>query len=149
MLKTKYILCNIVTVITLVGIMAFYGNTHKGKMKGTNTMKIRIGKSIFTARLYDNAAAKAFSNLLPITVVLTELNGNEKYADLPTKLPVDSHKPNMIKDGDIMLFGSATLVLFYKSFATPYSYTRLGKVDDTSGLEDALGSGNVEITFEH
>ena len=52
---------------------------------------------------------------------------------------------------DILLFeftGSRTLVLFYKNHSTSYSYTRLGKVDDTTDLASILGSGNATITFE-
>jgi hypothetical protein len=56
--------------------------------------------------------------------------------------------PEMIQIGDLMLYGSKTFVLFYKSFSTPYSYTKLGSIDDVKGLASSLGSGNVTITFE-
>ena len=148
MLTSKPILAYMVSIGTLVGKMAFHGGTHVIRNKSTNTMKIKIGKTIFTATLYDNPTAKTFAALLPITLNLTDLNGNEKYVDLPVNLPVDDYKPHKINDGDIMLFGSSTLVLFYQSFTTPYRYTMLGKIDDTSGIEAAFGSGNVELTFE-
>lgn len=79
---------------------------------------------------------------------MIELNSDEKYYDLSNNLPTNSSNPGSIINGDLMLFGSRTLVLFYKTFSTSYSYTRLGKVDDTTGLADALGKGNVTVTIE-
>ncbi|WP_245563698.1 cyclophilin-like fold protein [Spirosoma luteum] len=110
-------------------------------------MRIKVGTRTFTATLYDNATATAFKARLPMTVTMTELNGNEKYADLPDNLPVKASNPGAIQNGDLMLYGANTLVLFYKSFSTPYSYTRMGRIDNPTGLAAALGSGNVMVTF--
>ncbi|RKT01805.1 cyclophilin-like fold protein [Chryseobacterium defluvii] len=111
-------------------------------------VKIKVGSQTFTATLLDNNSAKAFKEMLPLTINMVELNANEKYYDLPNSLPTNSSNPGTIKNGDLMLYGSKTLVLFYKIFSTSYSYTKLGSVDDVTGLASALGSGNVTITFE-
>ena len=110
-------------------------------------LKIIIGSSAFTGTFYNNATANTFKSRLPMTINMSELNGNEKYFDLRTSLPTNASNPAGIQAGDLMLYGSNTLVLFYKSFATSYSYTAIGRFDDVSGLTAALGSGNVEITF--
>src|SRR6266513_5120204 len=103
-------------------------------------MKIKIGNSTFTATLYDNATVTAFRSLSPLTVNMVELNGNEKYVDLSRNLPTNAANPGTIQNGDVMLYGSATLVLFYKTFSTSYSYTKLGRIDDVTGLVAALGT---------
>jgi hypothetical protein len=111
-------------------------------------MNIRIGTKTFTATLADNETAAAFKALLPLTITMVELNGNEKYWDLSSSLPIKASNPGTIQAGDLMLYGASTLVLFYKTFSTSYSYTKLGQIDDVAGLTAALGTGNVAVTFE-
>ena len=111
-------------------------------------MKIKIGNSTFTATLYENATATAFKSILPLTVNMVELNGNEKYVDLSRNLPTKAANPGTIQNGDLMLYGSSTLVLFYKTFSTSYGYTKIGRIDDVTGLIASLGTGNVSVTFE-
>ena len=93
-------------------------------------------------------ATEALLDLLPLTLNMQELNGNEKYATLPQALPTDAAQPGQIQTGDLMLYGSDCLVLFYEDFPTSYSYTPLGKIDDPQGLAQALGAGNVEVHLE-
>ena len=83
-----------------------------------------------------------------MTVAMSELNGNEKLYNFSANLPINTSNPGTIHTGDLMIYGSNTLVLFYKSFPTQYSYTRLGKINDTTGLATAVGSGSVTVTFE-
>lgn len=113
-----------------------------------NKLKITIGKSSFNVTLYDNAAVTAFKAMLPMTISMSEMNGNEKLHYLPNRLPTSTSASGKIYSGDLMLWGSDCLVLFYKNFSSSYSYTKLGYTDDASGLETALGKGNATITFE-
>lgn len=112
-----------------------------------SSIKIIAGGKTFSATLCDSKAAQAFAALLPLTVDMSELNGNEKYFYLQSSLPTASVRPSDIHEGDLMLFGDNCLVLFYKSFSTSYSYTPLGCIDDPAGLSDALGNGSATVTF--
>ena len=111
-------------------------------------LKITIGANAFTATLYKNETATAFKEKLPMTITMNELNGNEKYFDLPGNLPANASNPGTIQAGDLMLYVSNTLVLFYKSFTTSYNYTPIGRIENTEGLAAALGAGNVTVKFE-
>ncbi|WP_394666125.1 cyclophilin-like fold protein [uncultured Chryseobacterium sp.] len=111
-------------------------------------LKITINSKVFKVNLKDNATAKAFKELLPLTLDMKELNSNEKYAELSESLPVNASIPGTIQNGDLMLYGSNVVVLFYKTFSTSYAYTKIGKVDHADDLADALGSDNVLVKFE-
>jgi hypothetical protein len=128
------------------------GSPNRNSENNDTTMKskikIMVNSQTFTATLFDNNSAKAFREMLPVTIKMIELNGNEKYFDLPENLPTDATKPKSIRTGDLMVYGSNTFVLFYKTFSTSYSYTGLGRIDDPSGLAAALGSGDITVTFE-
>jgi hypothetical protein len=113
----------------------------------SDTIAIKIGSREFTGTLVDNPTATAFRAMLPLTMDMTELNGNEKYFDLAKSLPTNASNPGQINAGDFLLYGSKTLVLFYEAFSTSYSYTRIGKVDNPIGLAEAVGSGNAVVTI--
>lgn len=123
-------------------------NQYETENIDTMKLKITIGTSSFSATLQNNATANAFKERLPLTLTMTELNNNEKYADLVESLPTNASNPGTIQNGDLMLYGSNTLVLFYKTFSTSYNYTKIGKTNNPEGLLEILGSGNVAVTFE-
>lgn len=106
-----------------------------------------VGERRLAITLANTDAARTFAAQLPLTLDMAELNGNEKYADLSQALPTDASRPGTIRNGDLMLYGSNTLVVFYKTFRSSYSYTRLGHVNDPAGLEQALGQGSVRVVF--
>lgn len=108
---------------------------------------IKVGDQIFSAILYDNDTARALTEKLPLTITMNELNGNEKYYYFSESLPTDAKKTEQIRTGDIMLYGSDCLVLFYEDFSTSYSYTPVGHISNSDGLAKALGDANVRVSF--
>lgn len=110
-------------------------------------MWMTVGDRRFAITLADTEAARAFAALLPLTLDMEELNGNEKKKQLPGALPTNAIRPGTIRNGDLMLWGARTVVVFYQSFDSPYSYTRLGQVVNPTGLAQALGEGDVRVVF--
>lgn len=66
---------------------------------------------------------------------MNKLNGNEIYYCFDQDLPTNSYQSHNIETGDIMLFGSSCLVIFYESLQTNYSYSRIGKISTPDGLK--------------
>ena len=112
-------------------------------------INIIVGSKSFTATLADSETGEAFAALLPLSVTMNELNGNEKYHYLSSSLPTAAYQPGTINAGDLMLYGNNCVVLFYETFNSSYSYTRIGAIDNPSGLAEALGVGNVSVRFEN
>ena len=110
-------------------------------------MWMTVGERRFAITLANTEAARAFAAMLPLTIDMPDLNSNEKHVTLPKALPTTTIRPGTIHNGDLMLYGSQTLVVFYLTFDSIYSYTRLGRVDDPTDLARVLGSGTARIKF--
>lgn len=111
--------------------------------KDTSNMKVIINEIEYTINLENNSAAKKLYELAPFDVTMKDLNNNEKYIYLASSFPIDPYKPGHIEQGDVMLFDNGCLVIFYKSFDTPYNYTKIGHIDN---LPD-LGNDSVSVKF--
>jgi hypothetical protein len=132
----------------LVGLLVFgAGEAGQHTNPEVSRMWMTVGERRFAITLTDSAAARAFAALLPLTLDMSDLNNNEKHVSLPRALPANASRPGTIRSGDLMLYGTDTLVVFYLTFDSSYSYTRLGRVDDPAGLAQALGPRNVRIRF--
>ena len=119
----------------------------QGEQKEMSKITITINNKNFTATLENNETTKELVKELPIEITMSELNGNEKYYYMSSSLPTDSKRVGKIKTGDIMLYGSDYLVIFYDSFSTPYSYTRIGKIDNPDSLKSVVGKKSIEVTI--
>lgn len=119
------------------------GNEEAETMK----MNVQVGGRTFTATLEDNAAADALVEMMekaPVTIEMSDYSGFEKVGSLGQSLPA-SNSQTTTQPGDIVLYQGNQIVIFYGT--NSWSYTRLGRIDDLTGWEDALGSGDVTVTF--
>lgn len=110
-------------------------------------MNVQVGNSTFTATLENNSAVSSFIKMMqkaPVVISMSDYSGFEKVGSLGTSLPA-SNSQTTTQSGDIVLYGGNQIVVFYGS--NSWSYTRLGRIDDLSGWEEALGSGDITITF--
>ncbi len=94
--------------------------------------------------LENNSTTSALIKLLPLELSMNDLNDNEKYVYLNESLPTNTYSPKRIEAGDVMLFGDNCLVVFYESFDTSYSYSKIGHINNLPSLDD----GNISISID-
>jgi hypothetical protein len=114
------------------------------------TMKIRMGVegTVITATLDDNATARDFVSLLPLTLTLQDYAATEKVSDLPRKLTTVGAPPgSKPSSGDITYYSPwGNLALFHKSAAYASGLVRLGKFD--SGVDALRRPGSLRVSIE-
>ena len=112
-------------------------------------IEVIIKNEHYKVELEDNRSADIFLERLPLKIKVKELNGNEKYGIISKKIPSDRSYSGNIEVGDLMLYGDDCIVLFYKSFYTPYSYTKLGRIVEKDRLQKNISEDdyNLEIIF--
>lgn len=111
-------------------------------------LNIKINGTAFQLELADNQTAKELQKILPKKFSMEDLHQNEKFFDLPEILPRNELAVGKIEAGDVMLYGDRTLVIFYRSFETSYSYTRIGKILESEELAKVVGDSAVEIEIQ-
>ena len=146
MKKISILVISLLTILLISGCSKQNGEIEKrsDKMQEVKTVKVIINNNSMDLELESNKTAESFVNLLPKEYNMTELNGNEKYVYIKDSLPTNQTNPKTINKGDVYLFGDNCLVIFYKSFETSYSYTKIGHINN---LPD-LGGGNITVSFE-
>ena len=119
-------------------------NTEENKVANMN---VQVGDVVFLATLEENEAVSALVEMMresPVVIQMSDYSGFEKVGPLGTSLPA-SNSQTTTQAGDIVLYNGNQIVIFYGS--NSWSYTRLGYIDDLTGWEDALGSGDVTVIF--
>jgi hypothetical protein len=109
--------------------------------------RLLINGKEFVVRLADNeTTSQLIYEHFPLEMNMQELNGNEKYFYLPTEVRFNKEVKD-IHAGDIKLYGNDCIVLFYRDTKSHYKYTDIGTIENTFGLEEALGEGSVYVQF--
>jgi len=136
-------------IVVFILIILFTGVFWGTGFTQQNYMNIKIDNKIFKIVLEDNKTVKTLTQKLPITLEMSDLNNNEKYCYLNFTLPTDSKSVKSIKKGDVMLFGNSCLVIFYKSFTTSYSYTKIGHIENPADIETISDKKSIEVSFNN
>lgn len=104
---------------------------------------ININNKKLEIDLENNSTVSALVKMLPLNLSMSDLNSNEKYVYLDESLPTNTYSPKHIEAGDVMLFGDNCLVIFYESFDTSYSYSKIGHINNLPELD----GGNVSVNL--
>ena len=122
-------------------------NNILGEDKEQYYLKIK-GKE-YQIQSEDNETVNKIKSKFPLTITMTNLNSNEVYYYFTGEsFPTNIKSVGTINQGDIYLYQSNCLVLFYKTFSTSYSYTKIGKVIAPNGLDTLIGSDKtVEVQW--
>ncbi len=112
---------------------------------GKNLIKIKIEDTVFEATLLDNQTSQAFIKKLPLSIPMEDFNQNEKFYRFSENFPVNPVKIENIKTGDIVFYENNFLVIFYEDFKTPYNYTLIGTINDTSNLKQVLKKNKIIV----
>ena len=119
-------------------------NANTNTKEEENVMKININSEKYVINVENEALMEEIYNALPETFTMNELNGNEKYYYLNSTMKnANSEAVGQVQKGDVMLFGSDCLVIFYDSFETEFRYTKIGHIDNLGNI----GSSNVEVSI--
>jgi hypothetical protein len=113
-------------------------------------MKIRLtfdGKAV-QATLLDNATARDFLSLLPMTLTLEDYNATEKIGYPPRKLSTAGGPAGVDPSvGDIAYYAPwGNLAIFYKDFGYSRGLISLGRID--SGVAALSLPGSLKVTIE-
>ena len=143
-MKRMLIICTLILVSISLGYFCLKKNknnidiTQKKDYKKENNigMIVRINNQNYDVFWENNDTVNGLIDILPIDLTMKDLNNNEKYVYLDKQLPSNPYYPKEIKKGDIMLYGSNCLVIFYKDFNSNYSYTKIGHINDLPEFDD-------------
>ena len=115
----------------------------------TKMLRMTIGNTAVTVDWENNESVEALKALCenePLVIQMSMYGGFEQVGSIGSRLP-SSDVQTTTSSGDIVLYSSSQIVVFYGS--NLWAYTRLGHITDqnASGMADLLSNGNVTVTI--
>lgn len=110
-------------------------------------LKITVGEQEFPAAFEDNSSAREFQELLaqgPLTIQMEDYGGFEKVGTLGSTLTRNDQRITT-QPGDVILYQGNQITIYYGT--NTWSFTRLARITDLTGLTEALGDGTVQVIF--
>ena len=115
---------------------------------GEMRVNITVGDTVLTAVLEDNAATRAWTEQMPVTLPMMDLYGREMcYRYGAGTFPTDELRSDGYEVGDLAYWPPmGSLVILYKQNGERFERQHLGHID--GGVEVFDGIGDVDVTFE-
>ena len=117
------------------------------KVEEKETMIMEINDKAVDVTWEENASVEELKGLAQtgLTISMSMYGGFEQVGSIGKSIASDD-KQTVTKPGDIVLYSSDKIVVFYGS--NSWSYTRLGKINmSQKELEQLLGNGDVTVTL--
>ncbi len=112
------------------------------------TMVLKIAGTEVPVTWEDNASVKELKGLAAngLTISMSMYGGFEQVGPIGQRI-TSSDKQTTTSTGDIVLYSSSQIVIFYGS--NSWSYTKLGKIDlPENQITDLLSKSDVTVTLE-
>ena len=111
-------------------------------------LQLKISDTVVEVAWEENESVEALRRLCssePLTIQMSMYGGFEQVGSIGTSLPRNDVQTTT-SAGDIVLYSGNQMVVFYGS--NSWAYTRLGHItdQDTAGMTQLLGNGDVVIT---
>ena len=121
---------------------------HRSQVKGS-TMKIRliVGEKTAVATLYDNATARDFGSMLPLSLTMRDYDTIERVSDLSRKLATEGAPDGMTPvAGELTHYAPwGNLAIFIKPRSWSRNLLPLGKIDQGLDILSQPGPYNLRI----
>ena len=100
------------------------------------SIKVNINNTEYELKLENNISAYDLASLAPLELNMEDLNNNEKYSYLSFSINNLDDYTGKISKGDVMLYQSNCIVIFYKDYETTNKYTKIGHIDNLPELNN-------------